>query len=234
LGEPITIGRGAECDLRLPDGDVSRTHCRIEQSGSDYVVVDLASRNGTLIDGVRVSRRRLREGDVLRVGNCTLQFESASPAPRTLDDEVLEMLNDVAPSPAEELELVGVAVREGQPADDGETTTIRAAFASVSTVGPAPRPEPRAVKLFMGPFPTKSLWEKAVTTPAAVAPAAKPGVASESASWFRRRIPLPLAIGAAVVVAAGLFAMSSGMTLPRLSAPQPQKALPHSNPNNRD
>ena len=69
-----TIGR-RECDIVLEDEKVSRKHASIViiQQGK-YAVQDLASRNGTFVNGVRLTRRDLRHNDLIRVGNTTVRF----------------------------------------------------------------------------------------------------------------------------------------------------------------
>ena len=69
-----TIGR-KDCDVVLEDDKVSRKHASIIiiQEGK-YAVQDLASRNGTFVNGVRLSRRDLRHNDLIRIGNTTLRF----------------------------------------------------------------------------------------------------------------------------------------------------------------
>ena len=52
----VVIGRSRECDLRIADGNASRRHAEIVQEGTDYVVVDLGSTNGTELNGRRVTR----------------------------------------------------------------------------------------------------------------------------------------------------------------------------------
>ena len=51
----IVIGRGDGCEIRLPDPSVSHRHASIRQRGSDYVVVDEGSTNGTFVGPVRLS-----------------------------------------------------------------------------------------------------------------------------------------------------------------------------------
>jgi len=69
-----TIGR-KECDIILNDEKVSRKHASIiVVSGDQYAVTDLASRNGTFVNGVRLTRRNLQHNDLIRIGNTTLRF----------------------------------------------------------------------------------------------------------------------------------------------------------------
>ncbi len=74
--EECTLGRSLEANVRLHDSAVSRKHARIFRKGPDYVVEDLGSGNGTLLNGVPVSRESpLREGDRLKLGHIVLQFK---------------------------------------------------------------------------------------------------------------------------------------------------------------
>ena len=79
LGEHITtIGRLPESTITIEDGNVSREHARIEPSAGGYVVADLGSTNGTLINGLRISgRQRLADGDIVSFGSTHLRFEAS-------------------------------------------------------------------------------------------------------------------------------------------------------------
>ncbi len=69
-----TIGR-RECDVVLNDERVSRKHASIIIVRADqYAVTDLASRNGTYVNGIRLTRRNLQHNDLVRIGNTTLRF----------------------------------------------------------------------------------------------------------------------------------------------------------------
>lgn len=71
LGEEFLIGRGADCDLRVAEQDISRHHCLIRVRGDEATVVDLGSSNGTFVNGQRVfSQAPLRSADEIRVGRC--------------------------------------------------------------------------------------------------------------------------------------------------------------------
>jgi pSer/pThr/pTyr-binding forkhead associated (FHA) protein len=73
----LTIGRRRESDLSLPwDTRVSRLHAELEMVGNDWVISDDGlSTNGTWVGGTRVTgRRRLLDGDQVRVGETLLAF----------------------------------------------------------------------------------------------------------------------------------------------------------------
>jgi DNA-binding CsgD family transcriptional regulator len=73
----ITIGRREGSGVALPwDDRVSRIHAEIERMGEEWAISDDGlSRNGTFVNEVRItSKRRLRDGDVIRVGHTTILF----------------------------------------------------------------------------------------------------------------------------------------------------------------
>ena len=75
----FVIGRSAK-DAHFPirDGGVSRQHAIIERApDGSYVVVDMASTNGILLNGARVTRAPIRPGDVLEVGPFAIAVEHA-------------------------------------------------------------------------------------------------------------------------------------------------------------
>ena len=70
----ISIGRHNENTVCLADPAVSRTHCRIDRPEGRYELVDLASRNGTFVNGIPVGRKALSDGDTIRIGDYELLF----------------------------------------------------------------------------------------------------------------------------------------------------------------
>ncbi len=63
----VVVGRHPGCDVRIRSIRVSRLHCLLARIDGDLMVWDLGSRNGTRINGLRVTRGHLRPGDVLEV-----------------------------------------------------------------------------------------------------------------------------------------------------------------------
>jgi hypothetical protein len=68
------LGRGTEADIRLPDTGVSRKHADVQLHGGTVVVEDLGSTNGTLVNGRRIARQDLADGDVIRIGHSVLVY----------------------------------------------------------------------------------------------------------------------------------------------------------------
>lgn len=72
-GDAVLIGRGSDCDVILPERQVSRHHARIERmAGGVYVLRDLGSKNGTHVNGeeVRDRPRVLEDGDEIQIALC--------------------------------------------------------------------------------------------------------------------------------------------------------------------
>ncbi len=70
----VVIGRSRECDLTVGDGNASRRHAEIVKDGDSYLVVDLNSTNGTQLNGRRISREELTDGDRITVGATDILF----------------------------------------------------------------------------------------------------------------------------------------------------------------
>lgn len=74
-GQVTTIGRSATNRIVLQDDACSRNHCEVFHSGGEWKVRDLGSRNGTNINGHRVSGdTTIESGDVIGIGDCRLAF----------------------------------------------------------------------------------------------------------------------------------------------------------------
>jgi len=107
----VTIGRAPENDVALPwDPQVSRVHVELSSAGGDWVVDDDGlSRNGTWLNGEKLlRRRRLHDGDVLRVGATHLRFRR--PDGRGLGTTVIDTAQpaEASLSPAQRRVLVAL------------------------------------------------------------------------------------------------------------------------------
>ena len=69
------IGRRPECDIRVRERAVSGVHAEIVRSNNGVVIRDLASTNGTLVNGTRITDAApLAQGNLIRLGNCVFKF----------------------------------------------------------------------------------------------------------------------------------------------------------------
>ena len=74
----IVIGRVNDADLLLLDEKISRKHAKISTHKGRVTIEDLASRNGTFVNGVRIRSMELQEGDLIIVGSSTMKLASIS------------------------------------------------------------------------------------------------------------------------------------------------------------
>ena len=66
--ETLTIGRDAECDIMIPDRQVSRVHARLNKTAGGFEIEDLGSKNGTHVNGSPLKGScRLQDGDLIQV-----------------------------------------------------------------------------------------------------------------------------------------------------------------------
>ena len=77
LRERVIIGRLPECELPLGDPNASRHHAEVRWDGRGYVVADLGSMNGTLLNGSPVTESRLNPGDVITIGRTSIEVRLA-------------------------------------------------------------------------------------------------------------------------------------------------------------
>jgi hypothetical protein len=71
---PVTIGRLSTNDVVLSDPNVSRSHAELRREGDSWVLVDLGSTNGTLVNGQQAAEHELAHGDRLAFGTSELVF----------------------------------------------------------------------------------------------------------------------------------------------------------------
>ena len=88
----MTLGRDPGSAIVLDDSQTSRLHAKIEMDESRLRIID-ASTNGTYIDGTRVTKAPLEDGDVLRLGDSLLLIRMM-PTPRVIEAEAHGLLGD--------------------------------------------------------------------------------------------------------------------------------------------
>jgi pSer/pThr/pTyr-binding forkhead associated (FHA) protein len=77
-GAVKTIGRAPRADFIVDAALVSRVHCRLSAGAAELEVVDLESTNGTFVNGERIARALLKNGDKLGVGKLEFVVSKAS------------------------------------------------------------------------------------------------------------------------------------------------------------
>jgi pSer/pThr/pTyr-binding forkhead associated (FHA) protein len=78
VSEVVVIGRGKDCDVVLDDGNASRRHCQIRKWAGFYKIEDLQSKNGTFVNGEKITTANLSDGDLIAIGDQALVFKMES------------------------------------------------------------------------------------------------------------------------------------------------------------
>jgi hypothetical protein len=95
-GDEASIGRGAACEIRISDPKVSRSHARIFVDRGQINLEDLKSAHGVLVNGKKIEKTQLTDGDQIQLGDTHLVFEivedfigtiMASPGEQGLDQK---------------------------------------------------------------------------------------------------------------------------------------------------
>jgi two-component system NtrC family sensor kinase len=132
---PVFIGRDSSNTIILPDKQVSRKHACISPHGAEYLIEDLGSANGTLVNDHPVQRQVLRPGDEIRLGTTILEFKPFVDAQGVCE----ELKNPATPHPASDHHAIeGSTVELAIPArevdslvalrDEAELSTLQKAY----------------------------------------------------------------------------------------------------------
>src|SRR5262249_52080716 len=76
----IVIGRSSDLDMVLVEDMVSRKHAKISTQGGQIVIQDLASTNGTFVNGEKIKKMRLKEGDRILIGTSIIKLVAMDDA----------------------------------------------------------------------------------------------------------------------------------------------------------
>ena len=113
LDGPAILGRSDKVPVPVPDTKASREHCRVFKQGDDWVVADLNSRNGIQVNGVKTTRKTLRDGDTITIGETVIAFR------------LTERPGSAAPgSPAETSDSLTVPQAAGRRAGGARPQTV--------------------------------------------------------------------------------------------------------------
>jgi diguanylate cyclase (GGDEF)-like protein len=97
--EDVILGRALEAEIRVNDTSVSRQHARItteknaETGRIEYIVSDLGSRNGTFLNGHRVRRAILSNGDKISIGDTILRFDLLDEIDREYQRQIHRLIS---------------------------------------------------------------------------------------------------------------------------------------------
>ena len=79
--KPLVVGRGETVEAFVEDDSLSRSHFLIVPEGPGFFLIDLHSRNGTWINGKKVSAHKLQTNEIIRAGESAFLFSLTPIAP---------------------------------------------------------------------------------------------------------------------------------------------------------
>ena len=160
------VGRGEHNTLVLRDDSVSSRHCEILLHGAEVIVVDLDSRNGTYVNGVRLNKQSgVLSGQTIRFGKveARLQLEASDEDSdgseitavyahgRAMRENRRKKTQPVAPDPHATMEPAGHE-------DAGEQTILIPNTARFAGSAAASAPQPSATKVEQPSWVKKAVW----------------------------------------------------------------------------
>ncbi len=95
-GKDIHVGRSNDLDMVLAEDMVSRRHARITFRGDDIIIEDLASTNGTFVNGEKIKSASLHEGDRVLIGTSILKMAASEEVRRATKEEARRDMEIVA------------------------------------------------------------------------------------------------------------------------------------------
>ena len=99
LDTEILIGRSSDLDMVLVEDMVSRQHSRITTHGGEFFIEDLGSTNGTFVNGEKISKKRLKEGDRILVGTSIIKLVTGKAGDENTSPDIRELPDDAYQTP---------------------------------------------------------------------------------------------------------------------------------------
>lgn len=126
-GREIVIGRSSDLDMVLVEDMVSRRHAKISTVGDQIVIEDLGSTNGSFVNGEKVSRVRLREGDRILIGTSIMKL--------------IQMDEQIADRPATQGGVNEPVVETRSRSGSARKATVTSARSMAGTIDEIPLPD---------------------------------------------------------------------------------------------
>ncbi|MCL2778944.1 MAG: DUF4388 domain-containing protein [Polyangiaceae bacterium] len=105
--KPIVVGRSSELDMVLVEDMVSRKHARIIMQQDQIWIEDLGSTNGTFVNGEKIKRSRLKEGDRILIGTSILKVLGGGSSAENADAAKRDLENVAAARPTQARTMSG-------------------------------------------------------------------------------------------------------------------------------
>jgi pSer/pThr/pTyr-binding forkhead associated (FHA) protein len=130
--EKTTVGRVEDNAFQIPDPSVSSHHCEILLRGSEVVIRDLNSTNGTFINGQQITEAALKPSQILRLGQVEVRLEGDQPASTAQRKQTLDH-TQVVPQGIK-FEELGQLAKAGNPGFEKKTNTGTKIFIVIAVV----------------------------------------------------------------------------------------------------
>lgn len=169
-GGTAMIGRSSKCELSLKGSSgVSRRHCKVQLIADRYVVIDLESRNGTVVNGETVARKFLHDGDLLEIGDEHVRFiatprpgAAARGAPAPSDSDIEDQPTALASpllkagGPPPHPQAQPQPIKPTPPSNASATTPKRGESATQRRTVPQPKQPPKGERSAQSAAPARS------------------------------------------------------------------------------
>jgi hypothetical protein len=149
LGGECVVGRHSSANFTIDDGLISRRHFRVFPEGGGWTLEDLGSTNGTLVNGRKVGRIALADGDIVSAGNTEMLFRqkdllavAAGPSARTPSPPVpvVPVPPPAAPRPAALPTIPAASAPVAKPPSAPSPVVPKPAAAPPAAPAAAPKP----------------------------------------------------------------------------------------------
>jgi diguanylate cyclase (GGDEF)-like protein len=91
--QQIIIGRSSKCEIQIDEESVSRSHCSIKRTGRVITIRDMGSTNGTYVNDSQTDEIKLRDGDLIKVGQTIFKFLVGSNVEKAYHDEIYRLMH---------------------------------------------------------------------------------------------------------------------------------------------
>src|SRR6476660_8010670 len=92
MDREIVIGRSSDLDMVLVEDMVSRKHAKIATTGGQIVIQDMGSTNGTFVNGEKVKKARLKEGDRILIGTSIIKLVAVDTSQVVSEEQARQKL----------------------------------------------------------------------------------------------------------------------------------------------
>lgn len=101
---PITLGRSSKNDFSIADEILSRHHCSIDERNNELWITDLASANGTAVNGKFIDEVKLNVGDIIQIGDTSIKLTNANENATVSGNAIQKEIPTIVPNNAPVIE----------------------------------------------------------------------------------------------------------------------------------